>query len=416
MTTGALADRRRDVRVIGILGVVHLFSHFYQLSLAPLFPLISRDLDISNLELGFFVSLFYIASGTLQTPAGFLVDRVGARPVLLGGLGLLSLAVAGYSLAPSYGVMAVLLVLAGAGNSVFHPADYSMINQSVHSRLVGRAYSIHGVGGHAGFALAPVVIAPLALWLGWRGALAAAGLTGVALVLLLLMGGGKALQGSREQAERPARDGRQSKENPIAVLLKPSILAFFVFFTLFAMATIGLQNFTAAALVMERGVSLLSASAALAGFLVAAPIGILVGGVIADRAHRHHDLIATGGFVGAGLFLLAIPVFTLDGNFLLGALALAGFLFGTTLPNRDLIIRRATPPGASGRVFGFIYCGLDIGSAVTPTLYGWFLDLGNPRWIFIGSGLLLLAAALLVVVTARLMAAAGDDHRRETAA
>ncbi len=398
--TSVLATHRRDVQVIGIIGFVHLVSHFFQLALAPLFPLISRDLGVSNTELGLTVSLFYIASGMLQTPAGFVVDRIGARPVLLTGLGLLSAAVAAYSLAPTLAVLACIVLLAGAGNSVFHPADYSLINHSVNPKFVGRAYSVHGIGGHLGFALAPVTFATLAVWLGWRGALAAAGIAGIAIVLFLVMAGEGALQGTAERQERPKDAGKQSAA---AVLMQPTILAFFVFFMLFAMAIIGLQNFTATALVIERGVSLLAANGAIAGFLIGSPFGALAGGIIADRATRHHDLIATTGFVSAGVLILSIPVLGFDGPVLVGVLALAGFLFGSTLPNRDMVIRKSTPTGSSGRVFGFIYCGLDIGSAITPTLYGWFLDLGNPRWIFFSSGVLLLLAALLVIVTARLM-------------
>jgi len=402
MTSAAVPGRRRDVRIIGAIGVAHLLSHFYQLTLAPLFPLIKAELAVSNVELGALVSLFFIASAVLQTPAGFLVDHVGARPVLIGGLIMVSLAVTGYALAPNYAALVALSLIAGAGNSVFHPADYSLLNRNISPSMIGRAYSLHTIGGHVGYALAPLVVALLGVSFGWRWAAAIAGLAGLVTAAGIVAMGASAFQNDAEaEKPHPGKVGRAS----IAVLLRPSIIAFFAMFVLMAMSFIGLQNFTPLALVGGLGLPLVSANGILSGFLFAAPAGVLVGGIVADRSRRQ-DLVATLSVIGAGLTILSVGYADVP---LFPAFVAAGLLFGLALPSRDMVVRAATPPGASGRVFGFVYGGLDAGSAVTPLLYGWFLDLGNPVWVFRASGVLMLLYASVMfgaaVCTARARAA-----------
>lgn len=397
MTAAAAPGRRRGVRIIGTIGIAHLFSHFYQLTLAPLFLLIKAEFDVSNVELGALISLFFIASAVLQTPAGFMVDRFGARPMLIGGLALLSLTVTGYALAPNYAALVALSLIAGAGNAVFHPADYSLLNQHISPDLIGRAYSVHTIGGHLGYGLAPVVVALLGVAFGWRGAVAIVGLAGLLTAAGILAMGSAMFQGGQpEQTPRLGKTGRAS----FAVLLRPAIISFFVMFVIMAMGLIGLQNFTPLALVSGMGLSLISANGILSGFLFAAPVGVLVGGIVADRCRRQ-DLVASGSVIGAGLILLGVGLADAP---LFPAFVTAGFLFGLALPSRDMVVRAATPEGASGRVFGFVYGGLDAGSAVTPLLYGWFLDRGNPTWVFVVSGAMMLLYASIIFVTAALMA------------
>ena len=402
--TSVVSGTRKDVKLISVISVVHLFSHFYQLTLAPVFPLIKVEMGLTNVELGFLVSVFFIASALCQTPAGFLVDRFGARPILLGGLGMLSLAVTGYSLAPNYEMFLVLTFLAGMGNSVFHPADYSLMNNLVSPHMMGRAFSFHTNGGHFGFALGPAVMALLAASIGWRDAAAAVGLVGVVLTVVLVIAGAKLFEGSQsvKEAEPNAENKSESdvSTTSISVLFRPSIIAFFLFFTILAMGLIGMQNFTPTALVAGRGFDLVSASGALTGFLFGAPIGIFIGGMLADKI-RHQDIVALSCIIVAGVLVFLIPVLELSGVILTIQFFLAGIFFGLALPNRDMVVRASTPKGASGRVFGFVYGGLDTGAAITPAIYGWFVDLGRPDWVFFSSGVLLSIAALIIFATAR---------------
>lgn len=399
--TSALATHRHDFQIMGAIGIVHAFSHFYQLALAPMFLLISAEFGVSNVGLGFLLTVFFVASAGFQTPAGFLADRIGARPVLIGGLALLSISVTGYALAPNYGTLVALGFLAGAGNSVFHPADFSLLNQTIKPKLMGRAYSVHSLGGHVGFALAPLIMAPLGLWIGWRSALLIAGLSGIALAFVVLLMGAGFFFGDtdRKPAQRP-----ESVKTGILLLFQPAILGFFLFFLLFAMATIGLQQFTTLALIEDRAMTLVTGNAAIFAFLIGSPVGIVVGGFLADRLGHHLEIAGAGCFVCVSILVLGIGWLDITGISLYAAFGIAGLIFGLAIPSRDLVVRSVTPEGASGRVFGFVYGGLDTGAAITPLLYGWFLDLHHPDWVFFSSGILFLLAAVLMIGTARIVA------------
>jgi len=393
----APSAKRRDVNIIGMVGVAHLFSHFYQLALPPLFPLIRAELEVSYTSLGLLMGTFYLVSGVMQTPAGFLVDRIGARPVLLGGLGFLAGATALFGFAQSYETMMLLAILGGLGNSVFHPADYAIMSATVSAGRMGRAFSVHTVGGHVGYALAPVVMVTLGGALGWRGALVAAGLVGIVVVLVLI---------ARMEVGADARTPQQEAAGVamavgVRTFLQPEMLSLFAFFTMLAMGFIGLQSFTATALVTARDFALVDGNMVLAGFLVGAPIGILVGGVIADRTTRHNR-VATGNLLLCATLIAAAGLAGGGAAVMTGLYFGAGCCFGAALPSRDMVVRAATPHGASGKVFGFVYSGLDVGAAISPVLFGWFVDLGHPMWIFLFAPLFIGAAAVIIVATARL--------------
>ena len=310
----------------------------------------------------------------------------------------MSLAVTFYGLTPNYHTLLVLTFIAGIGNSVFHPADYSLLNGAVNPKLIGRAYSVHSIGGHGGFAMAPLVMATLGITIGWRGALIAAGVAGLVLTLILFALGTSFFQGSQER--KPVQKPESIKAG-VTLLMQPLIIGFFLFFVILAMALIGLQNFTPSALVMDRGLFLVAASGVIATFLIAAPVGVLIGGIMADKYTKHQEIVAFSAIACVGLLIIGVAYIDLSGTALYGLFGLAGFLFGIALPNRDMVVRAATPDGASGRVFGFVYGGLDIGSALTPVLFGWFLDLLNPSWVFLSSGLLFILSALLILVMAK---------------
>jgi FSR family fosmidomycin resistance protein-like MFS transporter len=388
----APAALRADVPVIALVGTSHFLSHFFQLVLPPLFPLIKAEFGVGYVALGLVVTVFYGTSGLAQTPAGFLVDRLGARPILLGGLALLAGAIGLTGLAPSYWALLPLAALAGLGNSVFHPADYALLTARVSQARLGQAYAVHTSGGSLGWVAAPIVVLPVAAGWGWRAAVGTVGLAGLAAVLVM----------TRQAALRGAPAvGRASGAEPAApaglpLLLSPAILACFAYFALIAFAFVGVQAFMVSAIVTTYGVGLPQATGALTGFLVGSAAGILAGGRLADRTTRHDRVAIAGVCLGAALMAAAgsgwaaLPV-------LITAVTLAGVMVGATAPSRDLLVRAATPRGASGRVFGFVYSGLDLGSSTGPLLFGWLLDHGEPRAIFFAIAAVLGLCALTVV-------------------
>ena len=364
---------RNDATVIALISFAHGMSHFYQLLLAPLFPFIKDELGVSYAALGFLVALFYALSALLQPLAGFVVDRYGARNVLFGGVGFVVAGVLVQGLASDYAMLAFGAALGGIGNSVFHPADFAILNARVRPARLGYAFSAHGVVGYVGYAIAPLFSVSIGAAFGWQSALLAGAAIGVALLALLLV--------NARHFEIQARPRKTSIKSEARVLFSAPVVLCFLYFTVFAAGLTGLQSFGVSSMVEQYAVAATAASSALTAYLVAAAVGILAGGVVASRVSRH-DFVAAAGMGVSAAAVLVVAMQLLPSTALAVLLAVAGFASGVVAPSRDLIVRASTPPGAAGRVFGFVYSGLDVGALATPVFYGWLLDRGAPYAVF----------------------------------
>jgi MFS family permease len=387
----------RDARVIGLVGIAHGISHFFQLALPPLFPLLRAEFDASWTLLGALVGVFYAASGAAQLAAGFLVDRIGARPVLLGGMALLAGGTLLASLVPGILWLFPVVALMGLGNGVFHPADFAILNANVAPRRLGHAYSLHGIGGNLGYALAPIVSFALASLLGWREALATMAIAG--LVVLGMLATQRAHLGSHRASEAHA----QSVRGSLRLFAQAAILSCFAYFVVQTAASVGLQTFSPSALNATFDVPLALANSAVTAYLLAASAGIFCGGFLAVRTDRH-DRVAAAGLAAAAV-LVALVATGPPLALLLPLFAAIGFVMGATGPSRDLIVRSATPKGASGRVYGFVYSGLDVGATLGPLWFGLMLDHGLGRQMFVAIAVLFAVAIATVVQTRRAIVA-----------
>lgn len=366
---------RNDATVIGLVSFAHGMSHFFQLLLAPLFPFIREELGVSYAALGFLVALFYTLSALFQPLAGFVVDRYGARSVLFGGIAFFVAGTALMGFSSSYATLAIGAALTGLGNSVFHPADFAILNARVSPKRLGYAFSAHGVVGYVGYAVAPVFSVAIGANYGWHAALLAGAGLGVALLVLMIA------SSSYLHIEAQPRKERASFATDARVLFAWPVVLCFLYFVMFAAGLAGLQSFSVSALVEQYQVAATAASSALTAYLVSAALGILAGGFVAARATRH-DLVAAAGLAVNALAILLIAMGQVPNAALPVVLAIAGFASGMVAPSRDLIVRASTPKGAAGRVFGFVYSGLDVGSFATPVFYGWMLDHGMPQAVF----------------------------------
>jgi len=361
------------LNIIALIGAGHATSHFLQLVLPPLFPLMRDELGVSYATLGLILTLFYVLSAVLQPLAGFVVDRIGGRAVLLGGLALMVLGTLLMGLAPGVWVLALGAALGGIGNSVFHPADFAILNGRVAKERLGHAFSIHSVSGSVGFALAPIFSGAIAVWQGWHAALlAAAAVSGAVLLLLALNAGKFAIQ------EVTKKSGGNFD---FSVLMSWQVVACFSFFALHAAALTGILSFGVSALKEQLGVATTLASTAVTAYMVGSAAGMLTGGFLVARTSRI-DLVPALGLSLSAAIMLGLAGGVVPALMVPAAFALSGFAVGLTYPSRDLLVRAATPPGATGRVYGFVYAGLDVGSFATPVFYGWLLDHGTPQGVF----------------------------------
>ena len=377
----------RDGAVIGLVCSAHFFSHFYIFAIPPMLPLIKADLGVSYTEMGLLLTLFSLASGAAQYFMGVLVDRVGARWVLTGGMTLLAAAIAMMGVVPVYGALAAFALAAGLGNSVFHPADYTILGSRVRPGRVGRAFSLHTFSGMAGFATAPMVMTFLATVWNWQTAFIVVGAAGLTIVAVLL-------------SQMHLLDDRQGEEPALAkapaglglrAIVSPPVMFMFLFFFVVAMVAMGMSGFMPAALKIQFGMSLVDANLILTGFLAAMGAGVLFGGFVADRMQRL-DLVAGIGFAGAAAALVLVALTWMPYPAVLTVFLFAGFMIGMISPSRDMMVRNISPPGASGRVFGFVSVGLDLGGVMAPIFFGWLMDRGLPEGVFIGAAAVLLLA------------------------
>lgn len=366
---------RRDAKVIGLVGLAHGVSHFFQLALPPLFPLLKLEFGVSFAALGALVGVFYVASGITQFLAGFAVDRFGARAILLPGVAVIAAGTLALGLVPDFAWLYALVALIGIGNGVFHPADFAILNANVDPRRLGHAYSVHGVSGNLGYALAPVVSFALGEAFGWRIAVLAMGAAGLIVMAALLS------QRSVLSSRHAVADKGSLITGSVQAFMQWPIVLCLVYFCVIAIANAGLQTFSAAALNSAFGVPLTVGTTALTAWLLGSMAGVLAGGMIATRTERH-DRVASGGLLAAALLILLLVTWPPIRAALLPLFVLTGFALGCTGPSRDLIVRRATPAGATGRVYGFVYSGLDIGGTIGPVWFGFLLDHGAALEIF----------------------------------
>jgi FSR family fosmidomycin resistance protein-like MFS transporter len=379
-------------RVVSVVSAAHFVSHYYILLLAPLIPFVRADYGISYTQIGLALAVFNIVTATLQAPAGFLVDRLGARIPLIGALLIGGGAFAIAGAVHSYGVLVAMFALAGVGNAVYHPADYSLLSQHVPSERIGQAFSVHTFAGMLGSAVAPPTLLMMQSVWGWRGAFIGAGVLGFAVAALLVM-----VRDGAEVAPAPMQPARAASETPAVgwrLLMSPAILLNLVFFVLLAVMSGGIYNYSVVALGALYATPVATANAALTGNLLLSAIGVLAGGLLVGRTSRH-GTVAALGLLAMGLFLALVAEVDLGALALIAAMTAAGFFSGVIMPSRDMIVRAVTPPGSFGKVFGFVTTGFNIGGIIAPLLFGAIMDQGNPRLVF----LTVAACSLLAIVT-----------------
>ena len=393
LTAVAIGTRKADLQTISLVGLAHGTSHFFHMLLPPLFPAFRDSFGVSYAELGLLVTLFFAISGIGQALAGFLVDRVGARPVLYAALGCFVASAASAALAQGYTGLMLAAALAGLGNSPFHPIDFTILNRRVSHPRLGHAFAFHGISGNLGWALAPIVLLGLSAAFGsWRWALGACALW-AALVLVLLVWQKHAVDDRGLAAAAPARASDARSEPTFAFLRLPSVWLCFSFFFFSTCALSAILNFAGPALHRIYGLPLSTASYVVTGFMLCGVLGLVLGGFLAQRVWRLEHLIGLC-LAGSAALLALVGTGWLSSGAALVVAALAGIGTGLAGPSRDLLIKRASPPGATGRVYGTVYSGLDLGFALSAPLFGAVLDGGHPNGVFYGAALALACGVL----------------------
>lgn len=399
---------RQDATVISLVGFAHGTSHFFHLMLPPLFPWLMSEYSLSYTQVGSLMTVFFVVSGIGQALAGFLVDRWGAHRVLCLGVGTLALSGLLLAAAPGVWGLYVAAFVAGLGNSVFHPADFALLNHRVSQARLGHAFSVHGLSGNLGWAAGSVTMLAVATAFGWRAAgLAAAALGAFSLAMLWWKRDVLADELSRADGKPKER-----YEGSLLDLIKlPLVLFAFCFFFFSTLVFGALQNFAPSLFRELYGLTLAVATSALTAYLLGSAAGIATGGFLAS-GERGQEKLVTAAFLIGAVLAVVLALSLIPGWAVIGVMAVMGFCVGLAGPSRDMLVRKATAArlgtGAFGRVYGLVYSGLDVGLATAPLIFGVLLDRGQPRAVFFGVAVSLICA----VVAAQAIAAQARKAQR----
>jgi FSR family fosmidomycin resistance protein-like MFS transporter len=401
----APAAASQDLATISLVGLAHGTSHFHHLLLAPLFPVFIREFGLNYAQLGLLVSAFFLVSGLGQALAGFVVDKVGARPVLMFSLSCFVAASGAASLAQGWGGLLLASLLAGAGNASFHPVDFTILNKRVSLPRLGHAFSVHGISGNLGWALAPVLLIGVSQGTGqWRLAYVASLVLGLVVMAVLWWGrawvddrlapadGGHApaahAPGAALTQGQPPAATPAVAEHPMAFLKLPSVWLCFSFFFWSTAALSAIQGFASPALGQLYGLPASATAFVVTGYMLCGAAGMVAGGFLVNRVAQLERTIGLAMTLSA-LLMLAVGTGALPASMAALVAALAGVGTGLAGPSRDMLIKRAAPPGATGRVYGTVYSGLDVGFAVAAPCFGALMDHHQAGWVFYGAALTL---------------------------
>jgi len=396
---------RHDAAVMGLVGLAHCVSHFNQLLLPPLFFLLKDAFHVGYAELGFLLTVFFVVSCGVQALSGFVVDRFGPRPILFGGISLLAVAAFGFAASTSYAMLVGFAVVAGIGNGVFHPVDYTLLNRKIQPSRLGHAFSVHGITGSLGWALAPAMLVPIALAFSWRVALASAGVLSLIVLAVLVLNRAHLAIEANAAAPKSRAQPASAAAHSLAFLAIPAVWMCFGFFFLYAVVISGIQAFAPEAARLLHDVPMRWAALCLTFYMVASAGGMVVGGFLAADPSRCEKIVAIA-FAVAAAFALTIGFAPLPSMAVPVLFAVMGVAAGIAGPSRDLIVKRAAPENATGRVYGVVYSGLDIGQAFAPLVFGPLMDMHRPQDVWLG----------IAIVQALLITTAINVHRaRRTA-
>lgn len=386
----AQGTRGHDILAIFLVSIAHASSHFYHLVIPSLFPWILPHFGLNFLQGGTLMTTFFVTSAVGQSMSGFLVDKVGARFSMYTGLVLLIASAVALGMAENVSMLYLSAMLAGAGNSVFHPSDYSLMNYNIHDRFLGHAFAWHNITGNIGWAICPFFMVTTAGWFGWRGAAFAA--SSVALIVLVVELVFRGIFSQDSVCESTASTPKEKAEGTFGFLRVSDVWYCFMFFFFTSGAFGVLQSFSQTLFKNTYQLNLTGASAALTAYLLGAGVGALIGGFLTNQHKFPSNFVVAACLTFAAVMAAVLASQILTGYWAVVLMCLMGLGTGVAAPSRDIMIRGATVAKLGkksfGRVYGFTYCGMDVGQSLTPILFGPLLDAGMFTAVLFGIAIL----------------------------
>jgi MFS transporter, FSR family, fosmidomycin resistance protein len=343
---------KKNKLTLAVLCAGHFINDAYSSTIYPLLPMLGEKLALSTTQVFWLAPLYAISSSLLQPLYGIISDRYARRFFAVFAPAITAVFVSLIGIAPSYGVLIVLLVGGGFGIGAFHPQGAAIASQvSQQRRRVGMA--IFSAVGTLGFAIGPFAITRLVSAFG-LGRSYYAMFIGILMSAVLFkfcppLERKLATQRAEDAAESPPRSHPETSNKRLNASLigalrgawKPLLLLYLI-----TVLRSGLQMTTNNYLpfmLKEEGYSLTSTGNALTVFLLLGGVGGLVGGILAERISGR-TVTLVSGILGAPLMMGA---FLTTGGWSLILLGLGGFVLLSTIPVNVAMAQELVPEQTS---------------------------------------------------------------------
>lgn len=272
--------------VLTVLGMTHLLNDLMQSLIPAAYPILREIYQLDFVQIGMITLTFQVAGALLQPVIGMITDRYPAPYSPVVGMMFTMSGMVCLAYAPSYAMILVSVALIGIGSSIFHPEATRMARYAAGGRQ-GLAQGMFQVGGQAGGALGPVFAALIIVpW----GQQSLAWFAVVALLAMVLLGwiGSKQRQISTEFAAMRARASKgipAPSHAPFTIGLGRVVLTLLMFVK--NTYSESFRSFYTFYLIERFDLSIPASQLMLFVFLIAAAVGVLIGGIMGDRIGRY---------------------------------------------------------------------------------------------------------------------------------
>lgn len=348
------SEPRPRLLLLSGLTTGHMVNDFYSMVLPPLIPALIPVFGLSYFQIGLLSFCFYILSGVLQPTIGFLSDKHAIRKkIIMAGFLINGLGCMAIGLSPTFSWVVLASLLCGLGAATFHPQSTNFLSRAF-PQSKGRAMGIHGWGGSIGNFLAPLVVATLVSWVGWRQSMIMLVIPGLLVAVLLW---------------RLLEEPGEVQGSSFVKGLSRELLLVAVAFSLLSMVLRGFLTFLPTFLV-ERGSTLAQAGFFTSLMLCVGLVSQPLGGAVYDRVGGRSLFFICAVATGMGLWAFTRST----GPLMIVWAVVIGFFVAALFPVSLAMGSDVARSNQVGLSVGVIFGLSSTLSAFTPALMGYVAD------------------------------------------
>jgi FSR family fosmidomycin resistance protein-like MFS transporter len=362
----------RSFRDVWLITLGHALTHWYPATFYLLLPIIGRELGLDYAQIGLIMTCQYVAGAIANVPGGVVVDTVGRKGVLMA----ISLFWVGFPyllMGFSHGYLMLLgcVALVGFGNSLWHPTAIPTLARTYPERK-GLVLSIHGMGGNAGDALAPLAVGALLTWMTWREVVVINVVPGLVMSITILALLGTLTLGSRHRKEDGSHQTLAEYLRGVPALFRNRSLVMLTTSSAFrSMTQNALLTFLPVYLAYEMGYSPFWVGAGMFALQAAGFAASPIAGHLSDRMGRRGVMTASMAMTAVVLVFMAFAGKTHAFVFFVAVL---GFFLYAIRPVMQAWILETTPKNMGGTSIGILFGAQALGASIAPLLAGLIAD------------------------------------------